>query len=203
MDREAVYERARQLMGQSRAHPDREQGYIFHHGLRVAEQAIALARETEAKADEELLWAAGLFHDVGKGLEPHWKSGEVLARLHLEELADSPEQLDQIVHLVRYHARRYDLSVMTTELRLLQDADILDHRGTMEAWLAIGSAVARGEGPEAVYRDHFSPERRQRREEFRQMLHFEQARLCFDQRIAAEENFYQAMGRELGEHRGG
>lgn len=197
MDREAVYTLAKQLMEGSRAHPGRERGYILHHGLRVAREAIDLNRCLGLGADDELLWAAGLFHDAGKGLEPHWLSSRALVMEHLAPLAGSPATLEAVAYLVRYHAKRSDPALLTPELRLLQDADILDHRGCMQIWLAIGGAVASGGEPGQVAEEWSGQLRRKRRDEFRQMLHFEESRQRFDRRLALEMDFYAALNAEI------
>ncbi len=197
MDREAVYTLAKQLMEGSCAQPGRERGYILHHGLRVAREAMDLNRCLGLGADEDLLWAAGLFHDAGKGLEPHWLSSRALVMEHLAPLADNAAMLEAIAYLVRYHAKRSDPALMTTELRLLQDADILDHRGCMQIWLAVGGAIASGGEPGQIAEEWAGRPRRKRRDEFRQMLHFEESRRRFDGRLALEKEFYAALNAEI------
>ena len=197
MDRDAVYNLAKQLMERSCAQPGRERSYILHHGLRVAREAIDLNRCLKLRADEDLLWAAGLFHDSGKGLEPHWISSKALVLEHLAPLADSEEALDRIAYLVRYHAKRSDPALLTTELKLLQDADILDHRGCMQIWLAVGGAVSEGRDPEQIAAEWDGQQRRQRRAQFRDMLHFDESKRRFDERLARETAFYNAVKAEI------
>jgi len=193
MDRDAIYQRAKQLMEKTLSHEGRERGYVFHHGLRVAELSLALARCLDESVDEDALWAAALFHDSGKGLEPHWYTGRGIVLEHLSGLTDSPAQLEKIAHLVRYHAKRSDPEVYSTELKLLQDADVLDHRGAMHVWLAVGHGVEQGQRPEDILVEWSRPERAARREEFRQMLHFEASRTEYEKRLAREAEFYRAL----------
>lgn len=198
MDREAVYRRAQRLMENVVSHSGREQGYVLHHGLRVANLALRLAKTLENPVDEDSLWAAGLFHDAGKGLEPHWYTGRGIVLEHLKELTDGEEQLNAIAHLVRYHAKRSDPLVYSTELRLLQDADILDHRGALNVYLAVGHGVTKGDCPEAIVEAWRDPKRQLRREEFRKMLHYEASKTEYDIRLAQEEAFYQALEANCG-----
>ncbi len=197
MNREAIYRLARQLMEGSCAQPGRERGYILHHGVRVAREAIDLNRCLKLKADEDLLWAAGLFHDVGKGCEPHWIRSRELVLEHLAPLIEHEETLKSIASLVRYHAKRSDPALLTTELKLIQDADILDHRGCMQIWLAVGGAVNDGKQPEWIASEWNRPQRAERRAEFRQMLHFDESKRRFDERLAREAYFYAALEREI------
>ena len=116
---------------------------------------------------------------------------------HLAPLADSEEALDRIAYLVRYHAKRSDPALLTTELKLLQDADILDHRGCMQIWLAVGGAVSEGRDPEQIAAEWDGQQRRQRRAQFRDMLHFDESKRRFDERLARETAFYNAVKAEI------
>jgi len=193
MNKDAVYRKAQQLMGKTLSHEGREKGFVLHHGLRVAQLALELAESLSEPVDTDALWAAALFHDVGKGLEPHWYTGRGIVMEHLPELTDSREQLERIAHLVRYHAKRSDPTVYSSELRLLQDADVLDHRGGMHVWLAVGGGIANGQRPEDILAEWNRPQRRARREEFRNMLHYDVSRRIFDVRLTQEMDFYHAL----------
>jgi uncharacterized protein len=90
IDWQALDALAQKQMAQRKAHPMRETGFIYRHGRRVAASVCRLrARITDDASHDEALRIAGLFHDIGKGIEPHARSGAVLARdLLAEHLPD-------------------------------------------------------------------------------------------------------------------
>lgn len=160
-------------------------------------EAIDLNRCLKLRADEDLLWAAGLFHDSGKGLEPHWISSKALVLEHLAPLADSEEALDRIAYLVRYHAKRSDPALLTTELKLLQDADILDHRGCMQIWLAVGGAVSDGRDPEQIAAEWDGSSGASAERSSGTCCTLTNPSGRFDERLARETAFYNAVKAEI------
>ena len=107
MDLAAIKELAWQSMGERITHPQREKGFIYYHGQRVAAIALQL-RELICPGDEsydQVILVGGWFHDVGKGLEPHWEYGALIAREMLKEHC-SPRELEQIVEIVQGHTLR-------------------------------------------------------------------------------------------------
>ena len=61
------------------AHLERERGSVYFHGQRVAKGVLELRRRvTEDASHDEILRAAAIFHDIGKGIEPHAQSGAAL-----------------------------------------------------------------------------------------------------------------------------
>ena len=75
---------AQKLMANHKAHVMRERGFIYRHGRRVA-RGVILLREavTPNTSQDDALRVAAMFHDVGKGIEPHEQSGAALARAFL------------------------------------------------------------------------------------------------------------------------
>ena len=64
------------------AHLERERGSVYFHGQRVAKGVLELRRRvTEDASHDEILRAAAIFHDIGKGIEPHAQSGAALVVL--------------------------------------------------------------------------------------------------------------------------
>ena len=81
MDRQKIIEIARVAMAQRQPRQEREKGYVFHHGLRTAKIAMKLFDSLECpdKTCPDILFCAALFHDVGKGTEPHNETGAKIA----------------------------------------------------------------------------------------------------------------------------
>ena len=126
----------------------REPGYRFHHGERVALIAERLARQS-AEVDHEsvnllVLRCGALVHDMAKGLVDG-EHGAQGARLVRERFSDilSGDTLDQVAEIVEFHNKRTLDRDFTVETRLVQDADLIDHLGAMEAWLAVHFAVSK------------------------------------------------------------
>ena len=126
-----------ELMGNRKAHLQREKGGIYYHGERVAKTVIIL-RKILLPSDEskdEILKIAALFHDIGKGIEPHDKYGATLAEKALKDILPSP-MLDEIRDLISLHCdRRPQNNTYSETVKLLQDADILDHFGAYSVWV--------------------------------------------------------------------
>ena len=135
MDLNLIKQRAYEKLGKRKAHHHRETGFIYYHGARTAKLVINLRKLIfpEDSSMDEILQAAAYFHDVAKGIEPHSKFGAMLAKEMLQDLCTA-EELEQIVGLIGCHASRKKRPYNTYEM-LLQDADLLDHFGTIELWM--------------------------------------------------------------------
>lgn len=146
MDREKLTEIARRAMADRKPHPRRERGYIFHHGRRVGLLAERLADRIEQARDldRDLLYAGGLFHDVGKGDEPHHRTGQLMVRDLLVGVLEAG-QVEQVASLVAGHNRRGQAGC-TPAQKLIQDADIVDHLGAQDVWLCIQYSAAEDRG---------------------------------------------------------
>ncbi len=141
MDLAAIEKLAYKKMGRRQTHPYREPGYIFYHGQRVAGLALQL-RELIFPAetgDDEVIVIGSWFHDVAKGIEPHWEYGAHLAGKILKKYCP-PQKLAQIQEIIRGHTLRKEKDY-PNYVKLVQDADILDHYGTMEIWLNFSYAA--------------------------------------------------------------
>lgn len=135
MDLEKIKELAWETMGHRQANPQREPGYIFYHGQRVGKIALQLRELVFPFQDQDdgVILVGSWFHDVGKGIEPHWEYGALVVERILEEHCSS-KQLEQIVEIVGNHTLRKEKQ-QPDYVQLIQDADILDHFGTQEIWL--------------------------------------------------------------------
>ncbi|HEY8449385.1 MAG TPA: HD domain-containing protein [Bacillota bacterium] len=134
----------------------REPAYRLRHGHRVARLGLQLLQAPEvaapSSADAEVVWLGGLLHDVTKsGIggdppgEDHAATGAQWVRRHLSRLWPS-RRVDHIAEVVYLHnKRRLPASL---EARAVQDADLLDHFGALEIWLAAYAAAGKTEALE-------------------------------------------------------
>ena len=192
MDFEVLDALAAQWMKDRRSHLRREPGFVYDHGRRVAKGVITLRKQvTRDESHDDLLRVAAMFHDVGKGIEPHNVSGATLAREGLAELL-SPDECAEVARLIRVHCQRdgsHDLWA-----HLLQDADLLDHFGTVEIWMAIQHQAYEG-GSMADLSRYYQEDTGYSRHagRWREELNFECSRRIYDEKHA----FVLAFGRRL------
>ncbi|HEY3266269.1 MAG TPA: HD domain-containing protein [Armatimonadota bacterium] len=196
MDRHNIVEIARSAMGGRKGLLTRETGYLFYHGHRVAEIAMRLAAAVEdLDVEADVLYAAALFHDVCKGFPSHAETGAELARILLNE-AFEPDSLNDVARLIGLHNKRRE-GHESAGVRVLQDADVLDHVGAQSAWLCfLYNAYTEG-GPVAAADYYQSEENARFLSGMRDSLNFERSREAFDRRIAVESAFFQRFRDEL------
>lgn len=136
MDLVKIRELAYQHLANRKAHNEREKGFIYYHGQRVANIAIELRKlvlPDDNEHDQELKVAA-FFHDIAKGIEPHSHYGAILAADILQDYCDS-DRLSFITELIRCHQFRDKTKGYSDYVRIIQDADVLDHTGIVEIWM--------------------------------------------------------------------
>ncbi len=136
MDVEQLKELAYIHLANRKAHLEREKGFIYYHGQRVAKIAVWL-REfilPHDQSHDEILMAAAFFHDIAKGIEPHSYYGSILVEQILRDYCSGYE-LEQITELIRWHQFRDQTKDYSEYIKILQDADTLDHGGSVELWM--------------------------------------------------------------------
>jgi len=114
-------------------------------------------------ADMDVLGAAALLHDIGRGCQDasngkicHAERGEVLARPIVETLPLSEARKANILHCIRAHRFRGGQAPATIEARVLYDADKLDAIGAVgvaRAFLFAGEVGARLHNPDVAAED--------------------------------------------------
>ncbi|MBS3820989.1 MAG: HD domain-containing protein [Planctomycetes bacterium] len=196
MNRQQVIDIARAAFGDMQSDDGREAGFVFRHGQAVAKLAVHLARRIDETLDvsDDVLFCGGLFHDCAKGGPKHAAAGADRAG---ELLAGqlSPQDVDAVAHLVAHHNdrgnREHDVAV-----RILQDADVLDHFGAQNIWLAIYFAAAH----DRDLRDTTAFYRHEQADGYhagaRASLNFEVSRREFDRRVAITDAFYAELDHE-------
>lgn len=178
---------AQRLMAGRKAHLMREKGFIYRHGKRVMAGVIDLRRRiTDDGSHDDALKIAGLFHDVGKGIEPHARSGAALVRELLKDLL-APTLLHEVAVLVQEHTNHRTDNPFA---RILQDADALDHFGTIEIGLSFQYGAYNEEGIDAAlswYQREYLPYTARVRERIK----YEEALAIYDEKVAFTRQFIE------------
>jgi uncharacterized protein len=170
----------------------REKGFIFNHGKRVGRLAVHL-RERISPGDDsqdEVVYVGGLFHDFGKDIRPHHETGAVLVGMFLKDYATA-EEIQAVAEVVRMHNQRETRDHRSTPVKLVQDADVLDHLGTMEVWLKFFFDAHAEHGPDQALEYWHGGMYQEHREKIRPLLNFEVSKEIFDERIRFEDVFIQ------------
>ena len=112
----------------------KEKGSIYFHGRRTGKLTIKLREKIFPKDDskDNILLVAGLFHDIGKDIKPHNENGALIASKLLKRYC-SQEELKDIGNYISLHNQRGKSD--NKFIQILQDADILDHQGSIHVWV--------------------------------------------------------------------
>lgn len=207
MDKETVLKWAQWRMAAADDGP-LEPGYRYHHGLRVGALAVGLAERLALGLDSELLYVAGVIHDVGKsgyqGEEPHGPRGESILRAEAAAWfsSDELERIGCMVarHYARPHSRWYEGREKPTwpnEVLVLQDADILDHFGCNHVWQSFLWARHLRRSPQDTLAYYWrNPKELEWREEARRALNYDLSRTELDRRLARSDAFCREFAME-------
>lgn len=207
MDKDAVLKWAHRRMAAADDSP-LEPGYRYHHGLRVAALAVELAGRLRSSVDLELLYVAGVVHDVGKsgyqGEDPHGPRGAEIVRTEAAAWFTAGE-LDQVCQMVERHYARpnsrwyagREKPAWTEEVLLVQDADVLDHFGCNHVWQAFFWAKHLRQSPQETLAYYWrNPKEQDWREEARRSLNFDASRSELDRRLARSDAFCREFAME-------
>ncbi len=185
-------------MADKKPMPERGMGHTFHHGLRTAKIAMSLLDVDGIAIDvhRDVLFAAGLFHDVGKGQDPHNETGAAMARELLEGVC-SEANIDAITQIILEHNQRHRAAECTTASRVQQDADILDHFGAQKIWMSFVYNAICDESPDDALEYYHGQEHQSWIAWCRPALNFKVSREYFDRRIEFEQAFYKRFTHEM------
>ena len=201
MNLPAMQTLAEKLLKPRKAHIDREKGGIYYHGQRVAKTVLLLRRAImpDDASHDDILTAAAWFHDIGKDIKPHAHYGSILAR---EALAPhcSAEELDEICGIISLHCeRRPGDNSCSPCVKLLQDADLLDHFGSYILWMDIWRCAC----SEVAWREMAYFEEAPWEEfcaKHRALLNYPLSQHIFDEKLAFINEVYARMQMEcMGE----
>ncbi len=192
MDIELIRQRAFENLVKRRAHQHRETGFIYYHGDRVSKLVINLRKLILPQDDstDDILQAAALFHDVAKGIEPHSRYGASLAKEMLQDIC-TIEELEKISELIRLHISRKSVSC-DDYCMLFQDADLLDHFGTIELWMGINYAAIEDQNIDFVI-DFYNGEFKELAAKNRSLLNYEISERIFDEKADFLYKFIERM----------
>lgn len=175
--------------------------WTLDHCLRTARLAVALRREIGLPPElDNLIYTAGLFHDVAHDSTDHALHGQAGAErtANLPSGLLPPEFLTKVTDIITFHDDRRLEDGRGDALHLVQDADLLDHLGTLRIWAEFGYAAKHG-----MHMDEALEKLRhccRRREFYTSLLHSEPARRELDCRLDFEAAFLkQAETESRGE----
>lgn len=194
MDLASIEQIAAETLAKRQKHAAREPDWLLHHGRRTARIALWLCDELQADVARDAVYVGALLHDIGKGNEPHNETGAAMTRALLAALC-TPTELDQICDLIRGHTLYGQLSDLSVAVKIVQDADILDHVGPIGLWLAFYWSGAHNETVEDHMRFIHSEENVRYRASMRAALNFAVAQRLFDERIVFEDAFFAQFHR--------
>lgn len=173
-----------------KAHEHREKGFIYTHGQRVARLCKNLCDALGVPYDADVLYVACLFHDIGKGLEPHEQTGAVLAPLYLKGTM-TDDEMSAVTTLIASH-KSYKQED-TPLVQVLQDADILDHIGGTELWMNFLWNYDEEKGQESVVDFYQSEEANAHFNNLFSLLHYDLTRELYKKRLA----FVHAVSKQI------
>ena len=122
----------------------RDPAHDFDHVLRVTKMAVRIA--LAEGADVEVVRAAALLHDVGRGDASGRDHAEIAAERarHILE-SHPPEKVEAVTKAILQHRFRSELRPDSLEARCLYDADKLDSIGAIGAARAFAFAGVIGQ----------------------------------------------------------
>jgi len=194
MDIEKIEQVACDSMAGRKELREREPGWLYYHGRRTAKIAMWLCEELDLNVDRDAVYAGALFHDIGKGSESHNEIGVAITRELLNDLCTSGE-LDIICDIVRNHNQREHSSSWSVAVRIVQDADLIDHVGPIVPWLAFYWSGTHNETIHDHIRFVRGEENERYRKRMREGLSFDVSRRIFDERVDFEEQFFAQFHR--------
>ncbi len=180
-------------LGSSTVLPLREPGYLYFHGQRVAKLCLQMTKAEGGKGIRlHLLYAAGLFHDLAKGQEQHALAGaDQIPRL-LGSLC-TPAETAEIAQLIGAHNARTLPNRHRKDIRILQDADTLDHFGAQSVWLGIYFTARSGRTQADLLAYYRGEEFLAYADRCERCLNFESSRKEFRQRLRYQNEFLRKL----------
>lgn len=194
MDFEKLDKLAFKYMGKKKSHKEREMGAAYYHGRRVANGVIELRKGLfDDDSMDNILRCAGMFHDIGKGIEPHNHTGAVLVRdLLKDELSET--ELEQVCRLIEAHCdRQPQTDAHSWDEKLLQDADLLDHYGSQGIWMSVSYYAYTTQREMDQVPAFYKGEWQEQISKHRKSLNFDLSKKIFDDKASFEMQIAERM----------
>lgn len=194
MDFEKLDKLAFKYMGKKKSHKEREMGAAYYHGRRVAHGVIELRKRLfDDDSMDNILRCAGMFHDIGKGIEPHSCTGAVLVReLLKDEMSES--ELEQVCRLIEAHCdRKPQTDAHSWDEKLLQDADLLDHFGSQGIWMSVSYYAYTTQQEMDQVPAFYKSEWQDRISKNRTLLNYDLSKKIFDDKVSFEMQIAERM----------
>ncbi len=203
MDIASIKNLAYEIMGDKEEIPHGV-GYRLFHGYRVGAIAEKLAIKLGEPTD--LLFVAGILHDIGKDKAGHPeddgvmhgpRGGEIVRNRFVHYM--SVDELHRIIAMVQNHNARpkskwfvdKEKPIHPTEVLIIQDADLLDHFGDEGINITLNWARFFKKTREQILKEwRFGERTAKMHEEVRRSLNFEASVEEFDRRLKQMHEFF-------------
>jgi len=190
MNPDTIEQIARTHMLNQKTHTGREPGWIFYHGLRTARIAEEICGLLNLDIDKDVVFTGALFHDICKDNEPHNETGADLTEKLLADYFPG-EELARIGQVIRLHNQRTKDNDYPLEVKVVQDADLVDHTGPIQPWLAFYWSGSYNETIDDHIRFITGEENTMWIEKLRAQLNFDVSIALYDERIRWQDRFFE------------
>ena len=183
-------------MSNKRSSPYNEIGDKYFHGERTATLALRLRQIILPKISDydEILTIAAWFHDIYNGMVDWRKHCELGAERTRELLTShvTPEELEQICHIIAVHDDRNHDNDHSDIVKIHQDADHLDHFGTMDIWRSVAYTTGNDRTIKNAL-DFFHNTRPTETIRWRSELHFDLSKRIYDDKEQYMQSFIKRL----------
>jgi len=180
-------------MSHKRSSPYNEIGDKYAHGERTAALALRLRKLILPKEDshDNILTVAAWFHDICNGRANHCKLGACRTRElisgHVKE-----DELEQICHIIAVHDNRNHGNNFSDIVKIHQDADHLDHFGTLDIWRSVAYTTGNDRTIKNAL-DFLHNTRPAEAIRWRSELHFDISKRIYDDKERYMQSFIQRL----------
>ena len=196
MDINSLKEIAYKLLANRKSHLEREKGFTYYHGQRVSKLSLRLRESilSEDCSHDDIIVVASLFHDIAKGIEPHGKYGAVLMKDVLKEYCTEYE-INEITEIIYSHNLRKKNNSYSEYIKIVQDADILDHFGSVEIWMNF-QYYAHKDEPMQNSVEFYNKEYDSEVQKCRALLNYNVSQEIFDDKVSFVHSFIDRFSLE-------
>ena len=184
-------------MSGKRSAPYKEIGNKYAHGERTSALALKLRQRILPCDDssDSILTVAAWFHDIRNGMPDH----DTLGAAHTKELLTghiTADELEQICHIIAVHSDHNPNNTNYSDIvKIHQDADHLDHFGTLDVWINVAHTV----GNDRTIKDLLEfceNERPALATRWRSELHYDLSKRIYDNREQYMKSFIERLAVE-------